>query len=366
MKLGLGISLALTLGATAVASATPPAETVDPWDPAAGDFLDVDVVEYMRQAETAYRAGRIEEAARLYLTYLRSDIYDGRAIYNLACCYGRLGKADLAARYLRRAYDAGFTDVEFASGDPDFDGVREAEPFARTFAELQAEVEIGGDARTLYVQAPSILPCYVILPEGYDPAEPRTLVVALHGVADTAADFAKVRKKFAQPDFILALPEAPYPLARRRGIGYSWRADVPELESVLRESYAASSLYVLQLVGALRGRYNVGAVYLLGFSQGAWLAYGVALRNPTVFAGLICCSGPFRSAELTAAELEAGCGVRVFISQGQADRDVVSAEAEAAYEALSTFGYDVTYRPFAGGHEIPAEVAAEIGKWLAE
>jgi phospholipase/carboxylesterase len=339
---------------------------VDPLAPDAGDFLDVDVGEYLREAEAAYRAGEIEEAARLYLTYLRSDICDGRAIYNLSCCYALLGKAELAARCLERAYDAGFTDMEFAAGDADFDDVRDVEPFASAFAELAAREEIGGDARTLYMQAPTILPCYVLLPKDYDAAEPRTLVVGLHGVGGTAAAFAKLLKKFDEPDFIFAVPEAPYALPLRRGVGYGWRADTPRLESVMRESYMASSRYVLELVDGLRGCYNVGDVYLLGFSQGAWLAYGVAIRNPAVFTGLICCSGPFRPAELTAAELEAGSGLRVFISQGEGDGDVAYAEAEAAREALTTFGYDVTFRGFDGGHEIPAGVAAEIGKWIAE
>lgn len=362
MKRTARVWLAAALAATGVYAAD---TGVDPLAPEAADFLDADVSALLRQAEAAYRAGEIEEAARIYITYLRSDIRDGRAIYNLSCCYALLGKADLAARCLERAYDAGFTDVDFAAGDADFDGVRDVEPFASTFAELAAREEIGGDARTLYMQAPAILPCYVILPEGYDEAEPRTLVVGLHGVGGTAAEFAKLRKKFAEPDFIFAVPEAPYALPLRRGVGYGWRADTPALESVMRESYLASSRYVLELVDGLRGRYNVGDVYLLGFSQGAWLAYGVAIRNPAVFAGLVCCSGPFRGAELTPEELKAGSALRVFVSY-ERNGDVADAEAEAARDALETFGYDVTFRGFDGGHEIPAGVAAEIGNWIAE
>ena len=359
------ISLVAALAAAVYAGEAAEA-AIDPLAPDAGNFLDVDIAQYLREAEAAYRAGEVEEAARIYLTYLRSDIHDGRAIYNLSCCYALLGKAGLAARCLERAYDAGFTDMKFAAGDPDFDNVRDVEPFASAFAELAAREEIGGDAQTLYMQVPAILPCYVLLPKDYDAAEPRTLVVGLHGVGGTAADFAKLLKKFDEPDFIFAVPEAPYALPLRRGVGYGWRADTPHLESVMRESYMASSRYVLELVDGLRGCYNVGDVYLLGFSQGAWLAYGVAIRNPAVFTGLICCSGPFRPAELTAAELEAGSGLRVFISQGEGDGDVAYAEAEAAREALTTFGYDVTFRGFDGGHEIPAKILREAEVWMAE
>jgi phospholipase/carboxylesterase len=333
------------------------ADAADPLAPDAADFLDADIAQYLRQAEAAYRAGEIEEAARIYLKYLRRNIYEGRAIYNLACCYGLLGKAGLAARCLERAYDAGFTDIDFAAGDADFDNVRDVEPFASTFAKLASREEIVGDARTLYLQAPAILPCYVILPDGYDEAQPCTLVVGLHGVGGTAPKFAKLIKKFGEPNFIFAVPEAPYALPIRRGVGYGWRADTPGLESVMRKSYLASSRYVLELIDGLRGRYNVGDVYLLGFSQGAWLAYGVAIRNPAVFKGLICCSGPFRGAELTPAELEAGSGLRVFISQGEGDGDVGYAEAEAAR---------VTFRGFDGGHEIPADIVREVEAWMAE
>jgi predicted esterase len=365
----LGIAAAVAGLATALAAVGAFGEngvSVDPLAPEASAFLDVDAAEYSKQGDVAYREGRYADAAGLYLAYLRSNVYDGRTIYNLACCYGLLGEAELAATNLKRAYDAGFRDVAIAADDPDFDPVRDVEPFASTFAGLIAETEVSGDARTLYLQAPALTPCYVVLPDAYDPEKEYTLVLALHGVGGTAARFATLRNDFADADFIWAVPEAPYPLALQDGIGYSWTAQMSGVEDIRKESYATSSRYVVELVDALRGRYNVGDVYLLGFSQGSYLGYGAALRNPAVFKGLICFGGPFKPAALGAEELTAGRDVRIFIAHGEDDPAVSYEESTTARDDLEAFGYDVTFRSFSGGHEVPAEVLREAEAWMKE
>ena len=38
----------------------------------------------------------------------------------------------------------------------------------------------------------------------------------------------------------------------------------------------------------------------------------------------------------------------------------------AAYEALETFGYDVTFRSFDGGHEVPPDILREVEAWMGE
>jgi predicted esterase len=51
-------------------------------------------------------------------------------------------------------------------------------------------------------------------------------------------------------------------------------------------------------------------------------------------------------------------------SLGEADTTIPC--AEAPYGALETFDYDVTFRGFAEGHEIPAEVLREVETWIGE
>jgi phospholipase/carboxylesterase len=364
MKLWIIASAAALLWAAAASGGN--GEMLEPLAPGAGDFLDANLNDYVAAAVAAYNDGRYEEAARLYLTYLRSNVGDAVSIYNLACCYGLLGEAELAAGSLRRAFAAGYRDVAFAAQDPDFDKVRDAPAFAAAFEEMKAGADVG-DARTLYVQAPSVLPCYVILPENYDAKEKYTLVIGLHGRGGDGARFTALRRSLGDAPFIFAAPQGPYPIGMVRAAGYGWAAEVPDrLEGVRQQSYEASARYVAELAAALRARYNVGDVYLLGFSQGAFLAYCTAVRNVDTFRGVACFSGYYRPAHLTAEELDAARGLRVFIAHGKAETAIPYAEAEAAYELLSAYGYDVTFRGFDGGHEMPGKILEEVGRWMTE
>lgn len=340
--------------------------TLEPLAPGAGDFLDADLNDYVEAGAAAYNEGRYEDAARFYLTYLRSNVGDAVSIYNLACCYGLMGEGELAATYLRRAVAAGYRDVAYAAQDPDFDEVRDTPAFAAVFEEIKSAMNVG-DARTLYVQAPCLLPCYVILPENYDAQKSYPLVIGLHGRGGDGARFTALRRALDGAPLIFAAPRGPYPIGMVRGAGYGWAAEVPDrLEGVRRQSYETSARYVAELAAALRARYSVGDVYLLGFSQGAFLAFWAAVKNAEAFRGVACFGGYYRATHFSAEELDAAGGLRVFIAHGKAEAAIPYGEAEAAYELLSAYGYDVTFRGFEGGHEIPDEIAAEVGKWMTE
>jgi len=104
-------------------------ETINPFDEHIGDFLDVDINTYRKQAEQSYRSGDYRQAARYYLLLARYDAYDIVSIYDLACCYGLLGETKLAAKYLERAVKAGYNDIEHIKLDTDFDKVRSQKLF---------------------------------------------------------------------------------------------------------------------------------------------------------------------------------------------------------------------------------------------
>jgi hypothetical protein len=74
--------LVAALAAAGVYAANAADAGLDPLAPDAGDFLDVDIAEYLRQAEAAYRAGHIEEAATAgrYITSPAATADSGRPI----------------------------------------------------------------------------------------------------------------------------------------------------------------------------------------------------------------------------------------------------------------------------------------------
>ena len=122
--------------------------------------------------------------------------------------------------------------------------------------------------------------------------------------------------------------------------------------------------YVLSLVDLLRETYDIGEVYLLGFSQGCGFAYATGLSAPERFDGLICFAGHLDSALATAENLEAAASLRIFIGHGYDDRSIPCEASEEAFETLDDAGMDVELFLFDAGHSIPVEAVREAERWM--
>lgn len=342
----------------------PPVPDMNPLHPAAGAFLSEDYSSYEEAGAAAYEDKRYEDAAAYYLGYLRGNVTDTNVLYNLACCYGLLGEADLAATYLKYSVAAGYDDVEWVKGDPDFDTVREAEVFRAVVADMEKKAA-AAEGPDLFVPATAVFPSYVKIPADFDPKKTYSLVVALHGYGGNATTFGVIWDRLADRQLILAIPETPYAMPGGTPLGYSWNPGLgdeqPEIDKIAAEGLAA---YIAAVVTALRGQYNIGDVYLLGFSQGGALAYALGVAQPQLYKGIIVFGGPYEAEMLAPEALAAGRGLRVFIAHGNDDRVVppdCSRDAAALFKAA---GYDVTYVTFAGGHTVDAETLKQAEKWM--
>jgi predicted esterase len=96
-----------------------------------------------------------------------------------------------------------------------------------------------------------------------------------------------------------------------------------------------------------------------GFSDGASYALSLALTNGDLFDSVIAFSPGF------AAPAETTGSPRIFISHGRADQILpIERCGRRLARALRATGYDVEYREFGGGHEIPPEVTVAALDWL--
>jgi phospholipase/carboxylesterase len=343
-------------------------ESIDVLDSAAGDFLDFDIAALEKAAWEAYQAQEWENAARYYLAYIRYNATDGGNIYNLACCYGLMGEADLAAMYLDRAVRAGFTDIEHISWDPDFDSVRESEVFASTMDRITAaaaeeEARLGD---IFYIEAPVYQSGRLMLPADFDPEEPHMLVVGLHGYGSNPDRFITLWERFADPDFIYVSPRAPYPFSVGNEVGYSWDTSAPGHEEILYEVGMLTEVFVADVVREMKSRYNIDKVYLMGFSQGCGYTYLAGIHNHELFDGLICFGGRLDTDLLSEEDIRAANHLRVFIGHGTEDRMVELETGIAARDLLLDCGYDVTFHEFEGGHSVPEEVCLAAQEWMKE
>jgi phospholipase/carboxylesterase len=220
---------------------------------------------------------------------------------------------------------------------------------------------------THYYPISHTMKCLVHLPAGYDPGKAYPLLIGLHGSGGSPQNFTGLWEKFSKAQCLLAAPEGPYLLSpeQRRDIpGYSWFLQVKD-----RRIWAMADPLVVQAMVAtveeVKANYKVGPVYILGFSQGASLAYQAALRHPDIFAGVLAVAGLFPAEFLTQADLDrAAPTLRVFIAHGTRDAVVKPAASEKARSFLEKAGFQVTFQAFKGGHELPAGLFRDILAWI--
>jgi phospholipase/carboxylesterase len=357
----------VALSSVAIAQ-EPSTEPVDPMRKEAGDFLGIDLEEARAKASAAYRAEDYTEAARRYLALLRYDIDDAVSIYNLACCYGLLGEPALAAKCLRRAVDAGFRNLTHLQRDPDFNNVRGQPIFDAAVQDIATQllatrVEHG---QLVYVGAPSLLPCRVDLPRVHDPEKGYLLVIGLHGVGDDPAHFLEQCRRLGLSSAILVAPQAPYALRAARGLGYSWWLNAPQEERVKDESVALSGNYVADVVSQIKSLYPISKVYLFGFSQGGAFSYDAGIGNPGLYDGIVSFGGWLEASRIGEDRIDHAKSVRVFIAHGRRDQSNRFQRAVEAKELLTKRGYDVTFLPFEGGHELPDDVLEAAAQWMSQ
>jgi phospholipase/carboxylesterase len=172
------------------------------------------------------------------------------------------------------------------------------------------------------------------------PTTPLPLLVMLHGAGGSADRF--LQRFGSQPD------EAGLPMLFVDSRGQTWdgiRAgfgpDVDFLDRALEK--------VFSMVAVDPARLALG-----GFSDGATYALALGLVNGDLFPRIVAFSPGFL------VDSEAHGKPRVFISHGTAD-DILPIDrcSRVIVPELKKRGYDVTFRQFEGGHEVPRAIAAE-------
>lgn len=341
-------------------------DSIDPFAEGIGDFLDTDVDEIKQAAWDFYSDGDYETAAKYYLALLHFNVTDGSSIYNLACCYGLLGEEELAAEFIENAFNAGYTDVDWISWDPDFDSVREGPIFALTLAGLMERVSAEesqlGDL--VYLHTDGFYECRIMLPDNFDPEKSYTLLIGLHGYGSNIDRFITLYNRFENHDFIYATPRAPFPFFSGSDLGYSWNEWDPNDEDFWARNTTYAINYVGDTVHQLKARYNVDEVYLLGFSQGCSLAYMAGITYHEMFDGMICFGGWLDNEYLDEEAIIEASDTRVFIGHATDDSVVEFESGLAARDLLESIGYDVTMFEFTGGHSVPEVALRAVERWM--
>ncbi len=191
---------------------------------------------------------------------------------------------------------------------------------------------------------------------------PHPLLLMLHGY-EGDEDVTWVFSRAAGAEWLIASPRAPRRAPTENG--YSWfdfqggKTDPVTLQAAIG--------YLDAFIAALKARYSVDdtRVVMLGFSQGASLAYAYMLAAPERLRGVVSLGG-FIPGYLTKQIIPPLNGLPVLILHGTED-EVISVEiARKNRDLLMAHNAQVTYFEEAVGHRVGAGGMRLLTQWLAE
>ena len=232
----------------------------------------------------------------------------------------------------------------------------------------------------IHIEGTALFGCHVRLPKKYTPERSCPLIVGLTGGGGNPEEFFTLWDQFPDKKFIYAVPQAPYPVLDDGKLGFDWAMWPTGDEELIAKATELSEKYIVQVVQDLTSSYNIGDVYLLGFSQGAIFAYLAGIKHHHVFKGLICMSGPglltplinpftgfSNPAWLSEEFIQDAAELRIFIIHGKDDRLAPYQMGVRSRDILLEHGYEVKFRDFDGGHgHPPKEILAQISNWITD
>lgn len=146
--------------------------------------------------------------------------------------------------------------------------------------------------------------------------------------------------------------------------GYSWRIRQEDEWPTLAQFDVAVGAAVdfIQTLPELYGA-DLNRLYLMGFSQGAALAFAIAMQHPSLVRGVAALVGflPMECDDLvTAATLEE---MPVFMAVGKQDPRIPYERSLSCAHTLHLAGADLDYQEYDVGHRLNATGMRDLKQW---
>jgi phospholipase/carboxylesterase len=142
---------------------------------------------------------------------------------------------------------------------------------------------------------------------------------------------------------------------------------LPDLSRTAPPGLAASTRRIRTLLAELAaaGGYPPERQMLAGYSQGGMIAADLAFTTDEPLEALVLLSTTFVNEPAWRAGMGRRRGLRVFIAHGRRDTILPFDSADRLQHAMREAGLRVTWLPFDGGHEMPAQVVVALNTFLA-
>ncbi|ABD70254.1 phospholipase/Carboxylesterase [Rhodoferax ferrireducens T118] len=197
------------------------------------------------------------------------------------------------------------------------------------------------------------------------PANPKALVVLLHGVGGSETNLVDLAATISS-ETLVVMPRGPMTLGAGQ---YGWfRVNFTSTGPLIVETEAEQSRQtLLRFVAQLQSVYSIGPrkTVIAGFSQGGILSASVALSAPELVAGFGVLSGRILpELESHMADKARLKNLHAFIGHGEYDSKLPVMWAQRSDQLLSDLGVAHLTRLYPIDHGISAEMRADFLSWL--
>jgi phospholipase/carboxylesterase len=340
-----------------------------------------------RGAIEAMQQDDYKKASRLLTALLEQQPGNPRALYNLACCHSRQGELEQSAERLEQAWQAGLREPELVRSDPDLEALRETRTGSALIERLASAEErmIRLRGKPFYFDARVLGGLRAVAPDPMEKDRDYPLVVILHGHGANPERYGGLFELAGTSlQAVVCAPYGPYPIFYENERGYSWYPapwffrevlarggqadDRARRQEIERHEQEVSNAYVLAAIAEVKARYPIASdqVYLMGHSEGGVLAYGLAIRHPELFRGLIVIGSRLRDEDATPQLLDAAAGrLQALICHSRKDQAIDYEAAKSAHSRLKKAGIQSQLVSYMGGHAITGELVKTIATWIS-
>ncbi len=199
--------------------------------------------------------------------------------------------------------------------------------------------------------------------------EKAPVIIMLHGYGSNEADLFEISNAF-DGRFLFFSLRGPYP---GKEMGYSWYGldFLPQKKfqhdyQEMKESRKKILSFISHACREFKADSN--KVFIMGYSQGAIMAYDVSINAPKKVFGVLALSGLLAEGSLPSKPSWADVSaVKYFIAHGYSDNIIDIKEAETASELLKEKGNkNITFNRYEMPHSISGKELNDIKSWLVK
>lgn len=211
-------------------------------------------------------------------------------------------------------------------------------------------------------------PCYydLYVPDG---AEPKPLLIALHGYGGDKSSMLRLARRINETDFVIAALQGPHqhmvmpPKENPQlGYGFGWLTNFKAEESVALHHQLVRE--IITTTGQ-SGEADTSKVFLLGFSQAVGVNFRFAFTQPDLVRGVVAICGGIPGDWESEGKYASGA-VDVLYVASERDEFYTSERIRQNAESLARRARSVQLRMFEAGHEVPREAYPVIDAWLKD